>query len=208
MIKLSSLVFVGLTPMTNAQTCLDNESARGGILGQANFIGEPWDGSRYGVDLVPGTGMLTVFEDDSRFLYGSEDTQGGLMADNLSSLKYHWADYPPPYDVVRRTDGSIFVVTDMNDCNGWLMVTPTIVPSDWEGHPLARCLTGAYRATANFTIEDGEVIANFGNETVRLNYGYRPKPDAVIYEDFNGFRAVRENGPSCSAVGLTELEAP
>jgi hypothetical protein len=112
------------TTIAVAQTCLDAERVLGNVVGQADFIGEPWDGTRYGVDVVPGTGLRAIFEDGSEFVYGSWDRQDSLMADNLSSLQKYWSDYPTPYHVIRRTDGTIVVLPTRGSCEGWVIQHP------------------------------------------------------------------------------------
>lgn len=179
-------------------TCLNTERGRGGIIGFVDFVGEPWDGATYGVGLVPGTGLEVTFEDGTSYAYGGQ--QSGLMADNLSSLKNIWAKgLSVPYSSVRRNDGSVVLITDPARCASWMMVPPTILPTGWEDHSLARCLTGAYRVTDQVTFESSQtIVANFDGQLVELHSNFGIKPDVVIAEKFDGYVAIAGKDSYCS----------
>lgn len=211
----------------NIKVCLDVDIARGGIIGTVHLMGEPWEYTWYETEKwdntqgdwvtippelhlisVPGTDIELRFDDGNTVQLMKSDQKNGYMADNIWSLNHAIDDLD--HYAVKRTDGSTLIVIEREDdfCGGWTIMRPTILPAGWESHPLAGCLKGAYRATDQFRYEDGFIVADFGDEMIALSYGRKPKDDVIIYEGFDGFRTIRENGPSCSIAGLEELEAP
>lgn len=204
---IAHVIFLAMANSAIAQTaalakCLEQERSLGGITGTADFIGEPWNGSAFGVGLVPGTGLEFTFNNGTTHLYQDEEN---VIADNLWSLQNYWAtEFPPPYPAVRRNDGSIRIITRPGDCSGWTVVHPTIIPDGWENHPLARCLTGAYRATDDIVLfEEDALIANFPGIGVSLVSNYPLLADPIIVERFDGYVAVSPNGNACIYQPLT-----
>ena len=202
------LILLALASGVRAQdieSCLAAERNRNSVTGFADFRGESWDGTEFDVGIVPGTQILVVFDDRVGYLYGGE--QNAVVADNLFSLQNSWAkELHAPYPAVRRTDGSIIIITGI-DCQGWMILNPTIIPDAWETSPLAECLTGAYRATDNLVWETNQTItANFDDESEKLHSNFALGERSIVAEFFEGFKAVTSNGAGhCNYTNLEEV---
>ena len=129
--------------------CVADARAERAIIGQADYVGEPWvytwyttqtwdndQGQWVDIDtithqiVVPGERLEVVFEDGAIFTYGAvlNGTNPHLWGDNLSSLKkYGMGDREGPYIAIMETDGLIYLLNLKSDgtCGvGWYLKQP------------------------------------------------------------------------------------